>query len=191
MICVAAMDGERRETAATAEIGRLRRGDPEAVSALIHLHQHRLYRYLLRIVRDPAAAEDLFQQTWLRVVERIGRYDPSRSFDAWLFSVAHNLAIDHLRRKQPEGVGEESEYPASSPHAVESLLSDERAAQVASAMASLPVVYRETLALRFEQEMKLEEIATAAAIPLSTVKSRLRRGLEEMRKRLESKGIGL
>ncbi len=59
-----------------AEVTRLRRGDPEALTALLARYQNRLYRYLLRLVREPAAAEDLFQQTWLRVVERIRRYDP-------------------------------------------------------------------------------------------------------------------
>ena len=77
-----------------------------AVAGLMELYQHRLYRYLMRIVMQPSTAEDLFQQTWLRVMERIQKYDPKRSFEGWLFSVAHNLAIDHLRRRQPESLDE-------------------------------------------------------------------------------------
>src|SRR2546422_5150425 len=69
-----------------SDVARLRRGDPQALEALLSRYQHRLYRYLLRLVREPALAEDLFQQTWLRVAERIQRFDPSRNFDAWLFS---------------------------------------------------------------------------------------------------------
>jgi RNA polymerase sigma factor (sigma-70 family) len=71
---------------------------------MISRYQHRLYRYLLRLVREPAAADDLFQQTWLRVMEKIGRYDARRNFESWLFSVAHNLAIDAWRgqaRRKP------------------------------------------------------------------------------------------
>src|SRR5271169_5255301 len=88
------------------ELSRLRRGDPEALGALVERYQHRLYRYLCRLVSDPAAAEDLFQQTWLRVAEQIHRYDEGRNFDAWLFRVAHNLAIDSLRRYRPESLDE-------------------------------------------------------------------------------------
>src|SRR5215470_2771894 len=88
------------------ELTRLRSGDVEAVAALMERYQHRLYRYLLRLVKQPGTAEDLFQQTWLRVMERIKSYDPESSFDAWLFSVAHNLAIDYLRRYRPESLDE-------------------------------------------------------------------------------------
>ena len=80
------------------ELTRLRSGDLEALTALVERYQNRLYRYLLRLVKQPSVAEDLFQQTWLRVMERISNYDPERNFEAWLFSVAHNLTIDHLRR---------------------------------------------------------------------------------------------
>ena len=57
--------------------------------------------FCLRLVRDRSEAEDLFQQTWIHVAEKIRRFDPSRNFDAWLFTVARNLAIDHLRRIRP------------------------------------------------------------------------------------------
>ena len=70
-------------------------GDPNALSELITRYQNRLYRYLLRMVQQPAEAEDLFQQTWLRVVEKIRSFDTRRNFDAWLFTLARNLAIDH------------------------------------------------------------------------------------------------
>src|SRR6202522_4683629 len=88
------------------EIAQLRRGDLDALSTLLTRYQNRLYRYLLRMVRQPAEAEDLFQQTWLRVAEKIQQYDPRRSFEAWLFTLARNLAIDHLRRVRPESLDE-------------------------------------------------------------------------------------
>jgi len=87
-------------------LDRLRRGDPDALAAAISRSQHRLYRYLLRLVANPSTAEDLFQQTWLRVIESLRRYDARRSFEAWLFSVAHNLAIDYLRKSRPESLDE-------------------------------------------------------------------------------------
>src|SRR5690349_24184282 len=92
--------------AVDADVVRLRRSDLNALSELINRYQNRLYRYLLRIVRQPAEAEDLFQQTWLKVIEKIGTFDASRNFDAWLFTLARNLAIDHLRRVRPRSLDE-------------------------------------------------------------------------------------
>src|SRR5580698_8408636 len=86
--------------AETEQVARLRAGDLNSLTELIPLYQNRLYRYLIRLVRDSAAADDLFQETWLRVTERIRHYNPSHNFDHWLFAVAHNLAIDYLRRRQ-------------------------------------------------------------------------------------------
>lgn len=86
------------------ELTRLRKGDMDALGALIERHQTRLYRYLLRLAHDPATAEDIFQHTWIRVAEKIRSYDPKRSFDNWLFTVARNLAFDHMRRYRPERV---------------------------------------------------------------------------------------
>jgi len=184
-----------------SDVGRLRRGDAEALAALLARYQNRLYRYLLRFVREPATAEDLFQQTWLRVVEKIRRYDPRRSFEAWLFSVARNLAIDHLRRRQPESLDEpatggpsgapaQEQIQAPGPSALDGVLTRERASLLAEALGDLPAIYREVLTLRFEEEMKLEEIAEVLDAPLSTVKTRLRRALQGLRRKLESRFPG-
>jgi RNA polymerase sigma-70 factor, ECF subfamily len=177
------------------EAKRLRSGDVNAVSALMEQYKHRLYRYLLRLVSQPNTAEDLFQQTWLRVMERIHKYDPRRSFEGWLFAVAHNLAIDHLRRRQPESLDEptltgetKSELLQNANQSVlEELLSRERADIVVDAVAELPVPFREVLSLRFEEEMKLEEIAVVLALPLGTVKTRLHRALKALRQSLGKK----
>lgn len=171
------------------ELTRLRKGDLDALAGLIEQYQTRLYRYLLRLVHEPATAEDLFQQTWIRVAEKIRNYDPKRSFENWLFTVARNLAFDHMRRYRPESLDEpmpsgESRLEllaSDSPGAAEAILGAERAALVGAAMETLPLIFREVLSLRFEEGMKLEEIAGILQIPLSTVKSRLRRALEDLR----------
>ena len=181
-----------------SDLTRLRRGDLDALTSVVERYQNRLYRYLLRLVKQPATAEDLFQQTWVRVIERIKSYDAERNFDGWLFSVAHNLAIDYFRRYQPESLDEplqsgqtgEDFLAGAEPGALASLLARERAEWLSAAMTRLPVVYREVLSLRFEEEMKLEEIATVLVVPLSTVKTRLHRGLKSLRQLL-GKNLGL
>jgi RNA polymerase sigma-70 factor, ECF subfamily len=172
-----------------SEAVRLRRGDPQALASLLERYQHRLYRYLLRMVREPATAEDLFQQTWIRVAENARRWDPNRGIEPWLFSIARHLAIDHLRRTRPESLDEplpsgESRadaLPDHQPLALEVLVRQQRSSRLADAVNGLPPIYREVITLRFEEEMKLEQIAELLGTPLSTVKTRLRRGLNALR----------
>lgn len=184
-----------------ADVAQLRRGDLDALSTLVSRYQNRLYRFLLRLVRDRAEAEDLFQQTWVHVAEKIRRFDPSRNFDAWLFTVARNLAIDHLRRIRPASLDQPVSEDESQGTAVDRLVSknpapldlvleNERARRLGTALEELPLVYREVMTLRFEEEMKIEEIAQVLDVPLSTVKSRLRRSLEQMRHSLETRYAG-
>jgi RNA polymerase sigma-70 factor, ECF subfamily len=186
-----------------SEVAQLRQGDLDALTALLTRYQNRLYRYLLRMLRNQAEAEDLFQQTWVRVAEKIRRYDPSRNFEPWLFALARNLAIDHLRRVRPESldepiVGSDSEtretpaarLASAEPPVLDGILQRERSSRLHDALDTLQVSYREVLTLRFEEEMKLEEIAEVLDVPLSTVKTRLRRGLDRMREALESRYPG-
>jgi RNA polymerase sigma-70 factor (ECF subfamily) len=184
--------------AVDADVVRLRRGDLNALSELIARYQNRLYRYLLRIVRQPAEADDLFQQTWLRVVEKIRSFDASRNFDAWLFALARNLAIDHLRRIRPQSLDEPlansshretvaDRIPSEDRTPLDHALAAERRIEISEAMADLPMSYREVLTLRFEDGMKIEEIAQVTAVPVSTVKARLRRSLERLRYALEAR----
>ena len=153
-----------------ADVSQLRRGDLDALSTLVSRYQNRLYRFLLRLVRDRSEAEDLFQQTWIHVAEKIRRFDPSRNFDAWLFTVARNLAIDHLRRVRPSSLdqpiseGESQEtaldrLAARDPAPLDRILEHERASRVGTALDELSFAYREVMTLRFEEEMKIEEIA--------------------------------
>src|SRR5271155_697183 len=143
-----------------SDVAQLRRGDLDALSTLLTRYQNRLYRYLLRMVRQPAEAEDLFQQTWLRVAEKIQHYDPRRSFEAWLFTLARNLAIDHLRRVRPQSLDEPLAEPlanswhretvadriSSKDHTpLDHALAAERRTEISEAMAALPLTYREVL----------------------------------------------
>jgi RNA polymerase sigma-70 factor (ECF subfamily) len=178
--------------AADSDPARLRRGEPDAFDALLARYQNRLYRYLLRLTANPAAAEDLFQETWLKVITRIHRYDERRPFEPWLFSVARNLAIDHLRKASPESLDEPSAsgetrislLGADEPGSLERLLERERRGLLERTLEELPALYREALSLRFEEEMTFEEIAEVLSAPVSTVKSRVQRALSTLRERM-------
>lgn len=177
---------------ADSESVRLRRGDPDAFDALLARYQNRLYRYLLRFTANPALAEDLFQDTWLKVITRIHRYDDRRPFEPWLFAVARHLAIDHLRKASPESLDEVAETGESrsaqlgsdEPGALERLLDTERQGLLERRLAELPAFYREALSLRFEEEMTFEEIAEVLSAPVSTVKSRVQRAIAMLKRRM-------
>ena len=175
------MDPDRDDAA------RLRRGDTAGLAGLMGRHQGRLFRYLLRLAGDEAVAEDVFQQTWLQVAERIARYDRSRPFAPWLFAVARNLALDHLRRRRPESLDErpEPEAPATpdaDPFA--RAVARQQGARLAEAVAGLAPLDREVLSLRFEEDLALPELAERLAVPLPTAKARLYRALTRLRERL-------
>ena len=181
-------DSMEQETKALAR--GLRSRDPDVFDRLIEQYQYRLFRYLFSLTGSRETAEDLFQETWVRVLERGHQYDGKSRFEAWLFAIARHLAIDFLRKKAPQSLDElvdsgEAEIaarPAPSPPSAIDLLSRREAGErVEAALGHLPAAYREVLVLRFQEELALEEIAAVVAAPLSTVKSRLYRGLDELR----------
>jgi len=167
------------------DAARLRRGDTAGLTGLMGRHQDRLFRYLLRLLGDEAVAEDAFQQTWLRVAERIGRYDAARPFGPWLFAVARNLALDHLRRRRPESL-EEIDEPAAPRDSdpLDRAAAGQRRAGLAEAVAGLAPLDREVLTLRFEEELALPQLAETLGVPLPTAKARLYRALARLREKL-------
>jgi RNA polymerase sigma-70 factor, ECF subfamily len=182
----------RAENIAVAQ--GLKRHDAELLDRLIVQYQHRLLRYLLFLTGDREMADDLFQETWMRVLTRGSQYNGAARFDTWLFTVARNLLID-LRRKRTmasleelcstEGEDYTFEIPSTEPSPFDRYRSHEEARKVAAALLELDPLHREVLVLRFHEELSLEEIAMVTRSPLSTVKSRLYRGIAALRPKLE------
>lgn len=177
---------EERETLAQG----LARRDPNVLDRLIEQYQQRLYRYLLFLTGNSALAEDLFQETWIRVLERGHQYNPKNKFESWLFAIARNLVIDASRRKKMSSLEDLSDPQSSQPYepaderaqsALQLLVAQENEQAVQLSLLKIPAYYREVLLLRFHEELGLEEIAAVLATPLSTVKSRLYRGLEALK----------
>jgi RNA polymerase sigma-70 factor (ECF subfamily) len=172
----------------------LQRRDPQLLDSLIEQYQFRLFRYLLYITGDRTRAEDFFQETWIRVLERGHQYDGKSRFEGWLFAIARNLVIDWQRQRKVQSLDAltDSEQPhplqitdERRPSALQAVLASEQDEQVQGAMGQLAAVYREVLLLRFQEELQIEEIAAVLGAPASTVKSRLYRGLEALRNTLQ------
>jgi RNA polymerase sigma-70 factor (ECF subfamily) len=166
---------------------RLRRGDADGLTGLMSRHQDRLFRYLRRLVGDETMAEDVFQQTWLQVAERISRYDRARPFAPWLFAVARNLAYDQLRARRPESLEDRPDAMAGAdprPDAFALALSRQRGERLATAFEGLGAADREVLALRFGDDLSLPDLAATLDVPLPTAKARLYRALGRLRDEL-------
>jgi RNA polymerase sigma-70 factor (ECF subfamily) len=167
----------------------LQKRDPDLLDALIVQYQYRLFRYLLYITGNRERAEDFFQETWIRVLERGHQYDGGSKFEAWLFSIARHLVIDWQRQKKAQSLdaltnpedGAPLEFADDDPSPLHLILSHESKETVQASLEKLPAIYREVLLLRFQEDMGLVEIAAILSAPLSTVKSRLYRGLEDLR----------
>jgi RNA polymerase sigma-70 factor, ECF subfamily len=168
----------------------LRRRDPNVLDRLIEQYQQRLYRYLVFLTGNPALAEDLFQETWIRVLERGHQYNAKSKFESWLFAIAHHLVIDLSRRKKLASLEELADPESSQPYepadnraasALQLLVARENEQAVQLSLLKIPPYYREVLLLRFHEELALDEIANVLSTPISTVKSRLYRGLEALK----------
>lgn len=173
----------------------LKRHDEGLLDELIVQYQHRLLRYLLYLTGNRELAEDLFQDTWMRVLMRGAQYNGNARFDTWLFTIARNLVID-MRRKRTmmslEALCENAEdersfeVPGNDPNPFDLYQGYENGQLVAKLLLTLDPLHREVLVLRFHEELSLDEIAQVTSAPLSTVKSRLYRGLAALKPRLEA-----
>jgi RNA polymerase sigma-70 factor (ECF subfamily) len=176
--------------AENTEIARgLQRRDPDLLDHLIETYQHRLLRYLLHLTGRRELAEDFFQETWIRVLEHGRQYDGRHEFSTWLFTIARNLVIDNLRRRRPASLDslaaadDAASYDIpdiTQPSAFDATVQREQNEQISAGMEHIAVEYRETLVLRFQEGMSLEEIASVTGAPLGTVKSRIYRGLSAL-----------
>ena len=164
-------------------------GDPDALHELVEKHHRPLIGYLYNMLGgDQMLAEDLVQETFLRMMRSISTYHYPRPFKTWLYAIATNLAHDHFKRADtrhtiamPEEFNhhDDTDYPEST------MINKHEQEQVSTQIMQLPIHQREAMILRYYQEMPLAEIAQVLDIPIGTVKSRLSLGLRNLRKLME------
>ncbi len=172
-------------------------GNEVAFRELVARYEKQVYSLAFRMVRQREDAEDLTQETFVRMFKALDRYDQARPFPAWLFTIAARLSIDHLRRRRLKTVsifrqepGTEEEHvleledPGLGPAELAERSEEER--QTGSLIAALPEHYRVVVLLRHQQGLSYEERAEALRIPLGTVKARIHRARALLKDRLES-----
>ena len=160
----------------------LQRGDMQAFDELYKRHRQPLFNFICRFLQDAALAEDVFQETYMRVLENADRFKPRSKFSTWLYTVAHNLCMDELRRQKMSIPAEQiaAPRPARDPH--DHLLAREAAATAHQLLAALQPHLRASVVLRVLRDCSQEETAKIVGVPVGTVKSRLHHALKQLRR---------
>jgi RNA polymerase sigma-70 factor (ECF subfamily) len=180
---------------------RFQAGDPRAFEALMRRHRTPVFSFLLRLTGDRARAEDLLQETFLKVVKAAAGWEERARFSTWLYTISRNLAVDESRRAAFRRTETLDASSGADPPVREQAAADDaapdRAADAAllrprleAALAALPEEQREVFLLREHAGLPFREIAVVTGVPENTVKSRMRYALEGLRTRLEAMGIG-
>lgn len=175
---------------------RYRDGDAGAFDVLYLRHKGAVYRYLLRQLRDAAIAEELFQEIWINVINARARYAVQAQFRTWLYRIARNRLIDHLRRQGDRQFvslqgGDDDEdppleiadVPTNNPEVRQ--WAGQQLERLVELVEALPAAQRETFLLHHEGEMSVDAIAEATGVNRETAKSRLRYALNKLRRGLE------
>jgi len=171
-------------------------GRESGFEELVRRYQRPIAAYVYRMVGDYDAALDLTQEVFIKVYASLSRYRPEFKFSTWIYKIAHNAAIDHLRRHATREAIANSETDRVEVTIETRRLSPEqeserteRCSEIETVVQLLPPPYRELILLRHSQDLSYEEIAEVTGLPLGTVKNRLFRAREAMREQLMQRGI--
>lgn len=183
------------EDVAARVIKKAKTGDQQAFGELIDLYQHKVYQICLRMIGNREEAEDLAQETFLRAYLNIDSYDIEKKFSSWLYRIATNVTIDRLRKKKPdyyldaeisgtEGMTLYNHLAVDEKLPEDQLLTLEMQEVVQKEIIQLSPKYRSAIVLKYIEDLSLHEISEVLNIPVATVKTRIHRGREALRKRL-------
>ena len=177
-------------------------GDNRAFDELLARNQKRLYDYIMFVVRDPELANDVFQETFVKVITRLqeGKYTDSGKFSFWLYRIAHNVIMDTFREQKSLHVIEPTAGNDLSKLKSDNIMDINRENEFVNAqvlrdvrhiMDSLPAPQREVVYMRFYQELSFKEIAETTGVSINTSLGRMRYALINMRRMAKQHGIQL
>ena len=174
------------------------KGDQRAFAEIVELYKDKLFHLAYRMLSNRHEAEDVVQETFLRVFRNMEKYDPNQKFSTWIYRIATNLCIDRLRRKKPsfsldaeindqEGSDGYAMLPSDDRTPETEALLSETQTLIREAIDNLPVKYKSVMVLRYLQDLSLQEISDVTGMPVTTIKTRVHRGRDFLRKKLEFK----
>ena len=158
-----------------------RDGDEAAKAWLVKQYTPTVYRFVYRMLRNEQDARDITQDTLIKVMRNLHRYDPNRKFSTWVFGIARNTAIDETRRRKRVAPPPKKEPKYEGPDAYDESVRGQRARTLHAAMDQLPPKYREVLVLYHFEHLKYREIAESLELPIGTVMNRIFRARQRLR----------
>jgi RNA polymerase sigma-70 factor, ECF subfamily len=184
-------------------VARALAGSQEAFRELVLRFERPVYSLIVRMVQDPGTAEDLAQETFVKAYRSLRTYDASRKLSSWLFKIAHNTTIDHLRRHVPDTVSLEAPQDEEGRGGLAAILSDasvedpaaaaerrDMARSLERAISRLRPEYREAVVLFYLEGATYQEICDVTGLPLGTVKTNLHRARKELAAEMSALGWG-
>lgn len=182
-------------------INEVLRGNDEAFADIVTQFQNGVYHVCYRMLRNAEESEDVAQETFIRAYTKLDTFDQKRKFSTWIYRIATNLCIDYLRKKKPdysldatvpgtEGLDMYSQLASSDDSPDDEVVTLETNDTVLDAIDQLSETYRSVIILRYLKELPLKEISEILDIPLGTVKTRVHRGREQLRKQLNDLNKG-
>lgn len=176
-------------------IKQVLKGDQSAYEDIVNLYQHKLYQVCYRMLGSKEEAEDITQEAFVRAYINLHSFDQKRKFSTWIYRIATNLCIDRIRKKKPdyyldaevagtEGLDMYSQIAADEQLPEETLEQMELQERIQYEISRLPDKYRAVIVLKYIEELSLQEISEILEMPLGTVKTRIHRGREALRKQL-------
>lgn len=175
-----------------------RKGDQRAFAELVELYKDKIYHLAYRMLNNRHEAEDVVQDTFLRVYKNLERYDENQKFSTWIYRIGTNLCIDRLRKRKPtysldaemndqEGIDGYAMIPSEDRTPETEYMLSETQQMIRQAIDTLPAKYKTVMILRYLQDLSLQEISDVLDMPVTTIKTRVHRGREFLRKKLERK----
>lgn len=176
-------------------LARYAQGDALAMDQLVDRYAGTVYAFVFHFLGERSLAEDLTQEVWLKVLRHAGGFEGRSRFSTWLFRVARNVCLDHLRKRSRRSASREEGDPfaldevvdEAAPAPAERAANRELAAEVRAAVAELSHDQREVFLLREQSDLTFREIADALELPRDTVKSRMRYALGHIRRFLRQR----
>lgn len=176
-------------------------GNQASIEVLIERHRRKVYNYILMMVREPHTADDIFQETFIKVVKSLdrGKYSENGKFISWVLRIAHNQIIDHFRAKKQAGIttSEEAGFDLlnnskfSEMNVEDRMIQDQTETDVRKLIEYLPVEQREVVVMRHFLGLSFKEIAEQTNVSINTALGRMRYALINLRKLIEEKNLSL
>ncbi|WP_347861690.1 RNA polymerase sigma factor SigW [Salimicrobium sp. PL1-032A] len=183
------------ETIIAERIKEVKKGNTQAFEDVVSFYQNKVYFICFRMVGNKQEAEDLAQEAFIRAFTNLESFDERRKFSTWLYRIATNLTIDRIRKKKPdyyidaeikgtEGLDMHDQLATDEALPEEQVENLELRGYIQTEITALPPKYRSVIVLRFLEELSLQEISEVLDMPVGTVKTRIHRGREILRKKL-------